>query len=525
MDIDIGGNTVEKERKARKRRDWTGLKIAGITVLCLGLVLGITAGILYYFCFYVNEFYLDIQLNGEKSVTLEYGESYTDAGATAILAGTAVMTEGRDMTDLLVTENGVDPAVVGSYQVNYSVRYRDRFLDLADTAVREVSIVDTRFPVITLVSDPEKYTIPGQSYAEEGYRAEDNYDGDLTDRVRVSEGGGVVTYSVADSSGNLTIVQRTIRYHDPIAPALVLSGGDTVTVMEGGKFKDPGATANDNCDGNITDRIQVAGSVDTSKPGTYTLTYTVTDSYNNTSTVTRTVVVEPKPEEEQEEPPETPGEEEFVPPVDVPAGTKVIYLTFDDGPGKHTERLLDILDKYGVKATFFVVGSGKTSLYSEIVDRGHAIGIHCYSHKWSEVYASDEAYLQDLETMRQLILDKTGVDTRLIRFPGGSSNTASRKHCKGIMTRMTKKVEEMGYKYFDWNVDSNDAGGAKTANKVYQNVVNGCSKRNVSIVLQHDTNGYSVDAVEKIIQWGLANGYTFEALDVNSPGAHHTVQN
>ena len=340
----------------------------------------------------------------------------------------------------------------------------------------------------------------------------------MTDRVRVSEGGGTVTYSVADSSGNLTIVQRQIRYHDPIAPVLVLSGEGTVKITEGGKFKDPGATANDNCDGNITDRIQVTGSVDTGKPGTYTLTYTVTDSYNNTSTATRTVVVEPKPEEKPEEKPDTPeepGEEEFVPPVDVPAGTKVIYLTFDDGPGKHTERLLDILDKYGVKATFFVVGTGKTSMYSEIVDRGHAIGIHCNSHKYSEVYASDEAYLND----------KTGVDTRLIRFPGGSSNTASRKYCKGLMTRMTKKVEEMGYRYFDWNVDSNDAGGAKTASKVFQNVVNGCSKRNTSVVLQHDTYGYSVDAVEKIIQWGLENGYTFAALDVSSPGAHHTVQN
>ena len=520
---------MEEARKAGRRRDWTGLKIFFGIILCLVLVLGITAGILYYFCFYVNEFYLDIRLNGEESVTLEYGESYTDPGAKVYLVGTAVLPEGKDVTDLLVTENGVNIQVVGSYQVQYSVHYTDRFLDLTASASRTVTVADTQAPVITLVSDPEKYTIPGESYAEEGYSATDNYDGDLTDKVRFSEGGGTVTYSVVDSSGNMTIVQRQIRYHDPIAPALVLTGESRITIVEGGKFTDPGCTANDNCDGNITDRIQVEGTVDTGKPGTYTLTYSVTDSYNNTTTVTRTVVVEPKPEEKPEgekpDPPEGPGGEEFVPPVDVPAGTKVIYLTFDDGPGKHTRRLLDILDKYGVKATFFVVGTGNTSIYSEIVDRGHAIGIHCNSHKYSEVYASDEAYLRDLETMHQLILDKTGVDTRLIRFPGGSSNTASRKYCKGLMTRMTKKVEEMGYRYFDWNVDSNDAGGAKSASKVYQNVVNGCSKRKTSVVLQHDTYGYSVDAVEQIIQWGLANGYTFAALDVNSPGAHHTVQN
>ena len=523
---------MEEERKTGKRRDGTGLKIFFCTLLCLVLVLGITAGILYYFCFYVNEFYLDIRLKGEETVTLEYGESYTDPGAEVYLVGTALFPEGRDVTELLVTENGVDPAVLGKYRVDYSAHYQDRFLDLTASASRDVSIVDTRYPVITLVSDPEKFTIPGESYTEEGYKAEDNYDGDLTDQVRVSESDGVVTYSVADTAGNVTTIQRQIRYHDPIAPSLVLTGESKITLTEGGVFKDPGCTANDNCDGNITDRIQVAGTVDTGKPGTYTLTYTVADSYNNTATVTRTVIVQPKPEEKPDEKPDegkpeapTDPEDEFVPPVDVPSGTKVIYLTFDDGPGKHTARLLDILDKYGVKATFFVVGTGKTSMYSDIVNRGHAIGIHCYSHKYSEVYASDEAYLRDLETMHQLILDKTGVDTRLLRFPGGSSNTASRKYCKGLMTRMTKKVEEMGYRYFDWNVDSKDAGGAKTSGKVFQNVVNGCSKRNVSVVLQHDTYGYSVDAVEKIIQWGLENGYTFAALDTSSPGAHHSVQN
>ncbi len=522
---------MDEERKAGQRRERTGLKIFGIIMLCLVLVVGITAGIFYYFCFYVNEFYLAIQLNGEETVTLEYGDSFEDPGARVYLKGTAVLTEGRDVTEVLVTENNLDLQTLGTYSIEYSAHYQDRFLDLTASVSREVVVADTQQPVITLVSDPEKYTIPGEKYAEEGYKAEDNYDGDLTDKVLFSESDGVVTYTVADSSGNLTTVQRQIRYHDPIAPELTLAGKKKITMTEGSKYTEPGYTAQDNCDGDITAWVKVEGTVDTDKPGTYTLTYSVADSYNNITTVTRTVTVKAKPVEppKTEEPvqPSVPGdeEEEFVPPVDVPAGTKVIYLTFDDGPGKNTARLLDILDKYGVKATFFVVGTGRTGMYSEIVERGHAIGIHCNSHEWSKVYASDEAYLQDLETMHQLILDKTGVDTRLIRFPGGSSNTVSRKYCKGLMTRMTKKVEEMGYRYFDWNVDSNDAGGATTANKVYQNVVNGCSKRNVSIVLQHDTKGYSVDAVEKIIQWGLANGYTFAALDVNSPGAHHTVQN
>ena len=93
------------------------------------------------------------------------------------------------------------------------------------------------------------------------------------------------------------------------------------------------------------------------------------------------------------------------------------------------------------------------------------------------------------------------------------------------MTRLTKKLLELGYQYFDWNVDSNDAGGAKTADEIFNNVVKGVSNRTNSVVLQHDTQGFSVDAVERIIAWGLCNGYTFKALDQDSPSCHHAVQN
>lgn len=503
----------------------SGLKTVGVTMLCLLLVLGIAAGALYYYLFHVNEFYLDIRMNGENDIILEYGDTAVDPGASVYLVGTKVLTEGKCVREHLLSQNQVDSDVLGVHTIFYSAEYKDYFLDLGASVRRFVTVVDTCPPEITLVSAPEKFTIPGESYAEEGYSATDNYDGDLTDKVVAVESDGVVTYTVRDSSGNETIIQRPIRYHDPIAPELTLAGKQTITITAGGKYSEPGYTAIDNCDGDITANVQITGQVDTSKAGTYTLTYTVTDSYGNTATATRTVKVEPKPETPSTPTEPDPGEEEFVPPVDVPSGEKVVYLTFDDGPTKHTAKLLDILDKYGVKATFFVVGTSNTDLYDDIVNRGHAIGIHCYSHKYSEVYASDEAYLKDLETMRLLILEKTGVDTRLLRFPGGSSNTASRKHCKGIMTRMTQKVQEMGFQYFDWNVDSNDAGGAKTSDKVYQNVVTGLSKRNVSIVLQHDTSNFSVEAVEKIIQWALENGYTFATLDVDSPAAHHTIRN
>ena len=203
---------------------------------------------------------------------------------------------------------------------------------------------------------------------------------------------------------------------------------------------------------------------------------------------------------------------------------KVIYLTFDDGPGPDTEKLLNILDRYGVKATFFVVDTPYVELLGEIARRGHAIGIHSASHDFRQVYASEEAFFADLTAMGNIIRQQAGVQTDLLRFPGGSSNTVSRFN-PGIMTRLTKAAEEMGYVYFDWNVDSNDAGGAQTAWEVYDNVISGCKWLDEAVVLQHDTKPFSVDAVEWIIRWGRANGYRFAALDENSPMAHHDVQN
>ena len=131
---------------------------------------------------------------------------------------------------------------------------------------------------------------------------------------------------------------------------------------------------------------------------------------------------------------------------------------------------------------------------------------------------------RNLNQILSTIESCTGVSTKLIRFPGGSSNTVSRFN-PGIMSRLANEVVDKGYRYFDWNVDSNDAGGAKTADKVYENVINGVKNRRVSVVLQHDTKSYSVEAVEKIIIWGLENGYTFLPLGSTSPTAAHDLNN
>lgn len=305
-------------------------------------------------------------------------------------------------------------------------------------------------------------------------------------------------------------IYRTVKVVADDGPSITLVDGETITVSMGDTFEEPGYTAKDNLGKSLTDQVEVSGTVDTRNVGTYTLTYTVTDEEGCTTTEERTVEVVAAKQPETVQP-----------------DGKVIYLTFDDGPGKYTQQLLDVLNKYNVKATFFVVNtsySGKTDMMKKIVENGHAIGIHSATHQES-IYQSEEAFLDDLYQMQQIIQDVTGVKTTLMRFVGGSSNTTSRKYCEGIMTKLTQKVTELGFQYFDWNVDSNDAGGAKTADAVYENVISGIGSKNTAVVLQHDIKEYSVEAVERIIQWGLANGYSFQALTPESPACHHPVNN
>ena len=188
--------------------------------------------------------------------------------------------------------------------------------------------------------------------------------------------------------------------------------------------------------------------------------------------------------------------------------------------------MLDILDKYNVKATFFVTGQklGYKDMIGETYRRGHTIALHTYSHEYS-IYRSEETYFADLKKIEDICVAQTGVKPNIVRFPGGTSNTISRNYCKKIMTTLSKSLGYRGYFYCDWNVSSGDAGGAKTKDEVANNVINGIKRNNVSIVLQHDIVSFSVDAVEKIIVWGLANGYTFLPMNESTPMYHHKPNN
>lgn len=376
-------------------------------------------------------------------------------------------------------------------------------------AVRQIVYDDREAPVITLEGDPVMEVEIGTEVPEPGYVALDDCDGDVTAQVTRTQEGEVVRYSVKDSYGNVGTAERTIRLVDRTPPVITLSGDQELWMKAGQAFEEPGYSAADNGDGDVTEAVTVSGNVNPYHAGDYALTYTVTDRAGNCAELVRTVHVEPIRQPDRVEP-----------------DGNVIYLTFDDGPGAYTEQLLDVLSEYNVKATFFVTAANKD--YQWLIGRasreGHGIGLHTYSHKYDSIYASEEAYFDDLNQMQAVVEEQTGRKTTMIRFPGGSSNTVSAFN-PGIMTKLAQDVTDMGFQYYDWNVLSGDAGETTDTETVVQNVMDGVSKHRISIVLQHDIKSFSVDAVEKIVVWGLNNDYTFLPLTPESPTAHHGINN
>lgn len=201
---------------------------------------------------------------------------------------------------------------------------------------------------------------------------------------------------------------------------------------------------------------------------------------------------------------------------------KVAYLTFDDGPSANTIKILDILKQKDIKATFFVVGNpGMKDTYKRIVDEGHTLGNHTYGHDYNKIYKSPETFFADVEKLNDLLEEATGQRSKILRFPGGSNNTVSRRAGgSGIMNTMIDAVLDEGYNYFDWNVDSQDASKAKQSKDVIvRSVLNGANSSKKAVILMHDAAAKTttVDALPEIIDGLSQKGFIFRGLDMNTP--------
>ena len=202
---------------------------------------------------------------------------------------------------------------------------------------------------------------------------------------------------------------------------------------------------------------------------------------------------------------------------------KYAYLTFDDGPSANTMQILDILDNYGVKATFFVnghTGEVMEERYKAIVDRGHAIALHTYSHDYNNVYGGLDKFEQEIVSLRNYIKEVTGVDTTLFRFPGGSSNSRT-----DDIKPYIQWLNDNGYSYWDWNCSSGDATGTKpSAEQIVANcLVQADAGYKNLVILMHDTKpkDTTVEALPALIEALQARGYEIIAIDGRSTPVQH----
>lgn len=183
-------------------------------------------------------------------------------------------------------------------------------------------------------------------------------------------------------------------------------------------------------------------------------------------------------------------------------GVRKVYLTFDDGPSSNTGRILDILADYDVKATFFVVGKEEEeyqALYKRIVEEGHTLAMHSYSHKYNEIYQSVESYSADLSRLQEFLYDTTGVWCRYCRFPGGSSNTVSRVD----MHELIAYLDDQDMSYFDWNISSGDAVSSYiSSSDIVRNCTANLWKYDEAIILMHDASekNSTVEALPRLIE-------------------------
>lgn len=476
--IVVNGEVVSETKN--KGNNYKGLFIASLIIFGLGLLI----------------MYLPrIKLLGEEEVIISYKDIYVEPGYEGY-------SFNKDISEKIEIDENINEGVVGEYDVNY---YIDLF-GIRVKKTRNVKVVDNESPKIEVYSDVINIC-PNEEVPEIEYTALDEYDGDITSMVEKVVNENEVLLYVNDLSNNTTSKTIKIDRVDSVSPVIKLKGDSVMYLSYGKKYVEPGYTVSDNCSNELSDKVKVSGTVGSSV-GVYKITYEVSDESGNKGVATRRVIVGNNIKN------------------DGVINTGTIYLTFDDGPNAGTtNKILDILKEEGVKATFFVTCNGPDSLIKRMYDEGHMVALHTATHNYSYIYSSIDNYFSDLNKVSNRVKRITGFDSKIIRFPGGSSNTISRNYKKGIMSDLTSLVLNEGYRYYDWNVDAMDASSARNSSDVYFNVISNLNVNRANVVLMHDTKSITVGALKNIIKYGKENGYSFKKIDMDTYMVRHGVNN
>lgn len=413
---------------------------------------------------------------------------------------------GGTMEDIEIDDTKLNKEIVGKYPVFY--KYNNNVITIT------VSVVDTQPPVFDIKNieidlgmsvNPSEMVKNLQDASDTKIYFKKSYD--------FSKVGDVEVYIVVeDEYGNKDEKKGVVHVLEEHKEAPEIQGVKDLTVRLGDVGYDylKNITVIDTRDPNPTITVDI-GKVKIHEVGDYPITYTARNRAGNIVSATCKIsVVENKPIGVTEQTDE-----------------KVVYLTFDDGPSELTEDVLDILEQYDISATFFVTGLNPNyfHLIKETEQRGHTIGMHTYTHNYSEIYSSVEEYYQDLNRVAELCLQQLGYVPAYIRFPGGSSNTISKRYSPGIMSYLITDVITQGYQYYDWNANSGDGSGTLDTADIITYATK--SHANNIVLLFHDANGKktTVEALPAIIEHYQSLGYRFAGIDDDSYAPHHAVNN
>lgn len=430
-------------------------------------------------------------------------------------------------------------AVHAEYKEKFNIKDHIRFVFLGSKDdVRVIGFVDTHKkgkydvkveyndrlkPMIVEVSDTKPPTLELSNYKTDKFEkvkvsdfSPRMKDADPADKIKLTmgkeeplekSGEYEVKITAKDSSGNKTHkMARLKRVDDKKSP--VINVGSSLFLTVGQELTDDlllnGVTVEDDYDKNPKITIDKS-EVNANAPGNYKVKYQCKDRSGNISDAVRDIIMSA-----------TIGESQ-----------RVVYLTFDDGPSPNTEKILNILAKYNVKATFFVTGNDASFRYliARAAKEGHTVGLHTYTHQYN-IYSSKEAFFTDLNNVKNMVKQLTGIDARHIRFAGGSSNTISRNYKNGIMSELVKEVQNRGFKYYDWNVSSDDAAGITVSkDRILRSST--ASRYNHICLLMHDSRPKTttVEALPEIIEHYKNLGYTFLPISDSTPVFHHGVNN
>lgn len=403
--------------------------------------------------------------------------------------------------------NNVNNEKLGKYQIRYTYQEKTFVLNI---------YIDDKMP-------PQFETINAKILRNETVNPETlvkNIQDDSKTKVYFKEDylfNELKTYRVVviveDKYGNKTEKNAYVLVEEKDSEAPTIKGIEKLTVLQGDDVDlKAGVIVKDDHDKNPTLAIDDS-SLNLSEIGEYDVAYRVKDDAKNEEVYIRKIEVLSRYDNREAS----------------RDGVKTCYLTFDDGPSANTEKILEILDEYHIKATFFVTGTSPNDYHfiKKAYEQGHTIGLHTYSHDYEKIYSSLRNYISDLNEIKEIVYQQTGKYSKIIRFPGGSSNLVSRKYNVGIMKRLTKRVIDLGYQYYDWTSINGDGENIKTVSGLKKKAIEEIGDKEDIMFLMHDsaTCEATVKSLPSILDYLIKKGYQFKAIEENAPTYHHSVQN